>query len=155
MSEEALQTAGKRRETKGKGEKERYTHMNAEFQRTARREKKVLSDQCKEMEENNRKGKTRHLIKKTGDTKGISHAKTATIKDKNTKNLTEAEEIKKKWQEYTKELYKKALNDPDNHDGVVTHLQPNILEYEVKQALGSIATKLVEVMEFQLSYFKS
>ena len=100
-------------------------------------------------------GKTKDLIKKTGDTKGISHAKTATIKDKNTKNLTEAEEIKKKWQEYTKELYKKALNDPDNHDGVVTHLQPNILEYEVKQALGSIATKLVEVMEFQLNYFKS
>ena len=155
MSEEALPTAEKRRETKGKGEKERYTHMNAEFQRTARREKKVLSDQCKEMEENNRMGKTRHLIKKTGDTKEISHAKTGTIKDKITKNLTEAEEIKKKWQEYTKELYKKALNDPDNHDGVVTHLQPNILEYEVKQALGSTATKLVEVMEFQLSYFKS
>ena len=142
LSEEALQTAEKRRETKGKGEKERYTHMNAEFQRTARREKKVLSDQCKEMEENNRKGKTRHLIKKTGDTKGISHAKTATIKDKDTKKLTEAEEIKK-CQEYTKELYKKTLNDPDNHDGVVTHLQPNILEYEVKQALGSIATNKV------------
>ena len=114
--------------------------MNAEFQRTARREKKVLSDQCKEMEENNRKGKTRHLIKKTGDTKGISHAKTATIKDKNTKNLTEAEEIKKKWQEYTKELYKKALNDPDNHDAVVTHLESDILECEIKWALETIAT---------------
>ena len=88
-------------------------------------------------------GKTRDLFKKTGDTKGIFHAKTGTIKHKNSKNLTEAEEIKKKWQEYTKELYKKSLNDPDNHDGVVTHLQPNILECEVKQALGSIATNKV------------
>ena len=154
MSEGALRITKERREAKSKGEKERYTHLNAEIQRRARRNK-VLNEQCKEVEGNNRMGKTRDLFNKIGDTKGISHAKTATIKDKNTKNLTEAEEIKKKWQEYTKELYKKALNDPDNHDGVVTHLQPNILEYEVKQALGSIATKLVEVMEFQLSYFKS
>ena len=118
--------------------------MNTELQRTARGDKKVfLSDQCKETEENNRMEKTKHLIKKTGDTKGIFHAKTGTIKHKNSKNLTEAEEIKKKWQEYTKELYKKSLNDPDNHDGVVTHLQPNILECEVKQALGSIATNKV------------
>ena len=110
VSEEALQKAEKRRKAKGKEENERHTQMNADFQIIARREKKgFLSDQCKEMEENNRKGKTRHLIKKTGDTKGISHAKTATIKDKNTKNLTEAEEIKKKWQEYTKELYKKIF----------------------------------------------
>ena len=143
-SEKALQTAEKRRATKGKGEKKGYTHMNTELQRTARGDEKVfLSDQCKETEENNRMEKTRHLIKKTGDTKGIFHAKTGTMKHKNSKNLTEAEEIKKKWQEYTKELYKKSLNDPDNHDGVVTHLQPNILECEVKQALGSIATNKV------------
>ena len=155
MSEEALQTAEKRRETKGKGEKERYTHMNAEFQRTARREKKVLSDQCKEMEENNRMGKTRHLIKKTGDTKEISHAKTGTIKDKITKNLTEAEEIKKKWQEYTKELYKKALNDLDNHVVVVTQLEPDILECEVKWALGSITmNKASEGDEILVELFK-
>ena len=100
-------------------------------------------------------GKTSDLFKDIRDTKGTFHAKMGTKKIRNSKELTEAEEIKKKWQEYTKELYKKALNDPDNHDGVVTHLQPNILEYEVKQALGSTATKLVEVMEFQLSYFKS
>ena len=100
-------------------------------------------------------GKTRHLFKKTGDTKGTFHAKTGTIKERNSKDLTEAEEIKKRWQ-YTEELYKKDLHDPDNHDGVVTHLKPDILECEVKWALGSNTTnKVVEVMEFQLSYFKS
>ena len=100
-------------------------------------------------------GTTRDLFKKTGDIKGTFHAKMGTIKDRNGKNLTEAEAIKKRWQEYTKDLYKKGLNDLDNHDGMVTHLEPDILECEVKRALGSIITKLVEVMEFQLSYFKS
>ena len=119
MSEEALQIAEKRREAKGKGEKERYTHMNAELQRIARRDKKaLLSDQCKEIEENNRIGKTRNLFKKTRDTKGIFHAKMGTIRDGNGMDLTEAEDIKKRWQEYTEELYKKDLHDPDNHDGV-------------------------------------
>ena len=104
---EALQTAGKRREVKGKGAKGRYTHLNAEFQRVARRDKKAfLSDQCKEIEENNRMGKTRDLFKKIRDTKGTFHAKMGTIKDRNDKDLTEAEEIKKTWQEYTEELYK-------------------------------------------------
>ena len=107
LSKEALQIAGKRREVKGKGEKERYTHLNAEFQRIARREKKAfLSDQCKEIEENNRMGKTRDLFKKIRDIKGTFHAKMGTIKDRNSKDLTEAEEIKKTWQEYTEELYK-------------------------------------------------
>ena len=120
MSEEALQTAEKRRDTKGKGEKERYTDLNAEFQRTARRDKKAfLSDQCKEIEENNTVGKTRDLFKKIGDTKGTFHAKMGTIKDRNGMDLTEAEDIKKRWQEYT-ELYKKDLHDPDNHNGVIT-----------------------------------
>ena len=123
MSEEDLQIAEKRREMKGKGEKERYTHLNAEFQRIARRDKKAfLSDQCKEIEENNRIGKTRDLFKKIRDTKGTFHAKMGTIKDRNGMNLTEAEDIKKKRQEYTEELNKKGLNDPDNHDGMVTHL---------------------------------
>ena len=122
----------KRREVKSKGEKERYTHLNAEFQRIARREKKAfLSDQCKEIEENNRMGKTRYFFKKTGDTKGTFHAKMGTIKDRNSKDLTEAEKIKKRWQEYT-ELYKNGLNDPDNHDDVITHLYSEILEYKVK-----------------------
>ena len=126
--------AVKRREAKSKGEKERYNHLNAEFQRTARRDKKAfLSDQCKEIEENNRTGKTRDLFKKIRDTRGNFHAKMGTIKDRN-KNLTEAEEIKKRWQEYTEELYKKGLNYPDNHFGVVTHLQPDILESVVKWA---------------------
>ena len=120
MSEEALQTAEKRREMKGKGENERYTQVNAEFQRLARRDKKAfLSEQCKEIEENNRKGKTRDLLKKTGNTKGIFHAKMSTIKDRNSKDLTEAEAIKRRWQEYTEELYNKGLTDPDNHDGMV------------------------------------
>ena len=146
----------KRREEKSKGETERYKHLNAEFQRRARRDKKAfLSDQCKETEENNRMGKTRDLFKKIRDTKGIFHAKMGIIKDRNGMDLREAEDIKKRWQEYTEELCKNDLHDPDNHDGVITHLEPDILEYEVKWALGSIITKLVEVMEFQLSYFKS
>ena len=119
MSEEVLQIAEKRREAKGKGEKERYTHLNAEFQRTARIDKKVfLSDQRKEIEENIRMGKTRELVKKLRDTKGTFHAKMGSIKDRNGMDLTEADDIKKRWQEYT-ELYKKDLHDPNNHDGVL------------------------------------
>ena len=139
LSEEALQIAVKRREAKSKGEKERYTYLNAEFQRIARRDKKAfLSNQCKEIEENNRLGKTRDLVKKIRDTKGIFHAKMGTIKDRNGMDLTEAENIKKRWQEYTEELYKKDLHDPDNHDRAITHLEPDILGCEVKWALGSI-----------------
>ena len=139
LSDKALQIAEKRREAKGKGEKERYTHLNVEFQRMARRDKKAfLSDQCKEIEENNRMGKTRDLFKKIRDTKGTFHAKMGTIKDRNGMDLTETKDIKKRWQEYTEELYKKFLHDPDNHDGVITHLEPEILECEVKWALGSI-----------------
>ena len=129
LSDEALQIAEKRREAKSKGEKERYTHLNAEFQRIARRDKKAyISDQCKEIEEDNRMGKTRDLFKKVRDTKGTFHAKLGTIKDRNGMDLTEAEDIKKRWQEYTEELYKKDLHDPDNHNGVITHLKPDILE---------------------------
>ena len=121
--------AVKRREAKSKGEKERYTHLNAESQRIARREKKAfLSDQSKEIEENNTMGKTSDIFKKIRDTKGIFHAKMGSIKDRNGRDLTEAEDIKKRWQEYTEELYKKDLHDPDNHDGVITHLEPDILE---------------------------
>src|SRR5574339_405998 len=139
LSGEALQKAVKRREVKSKGEKERYKHLNAEFQRIARRDKKAFfSDQCKEIEENNRMGKTKDLFKKIRDTKGTFHAKMGSIKDRNGMDLTEAEHIKKRWQEYTEELYKKDLHDPDNHDGVITHLEPDILECEVKWALGSI-----------------
>ena len=129
----------KRREAKSKGEKERYTHLNAEFQRTTRRDKKAfLSDQCKEIEENDRMGKTRDLFKKIRDTKGTFHAKTGSIKDRNGMDLTEAEDIKKR-QEYTEEeLYKKDLHDPGNLNGVITHLETDILECEVKWALGSI-----------------
>ena len=117
LPEEVLQIAKKRREVKSRGEKERYKHLNAEFQRIARRYKKAfLSDQCKEIEENNRMGKTRDLFKKLRDTKGTFHAKMGSIKDRNGMDLTEAEDIKKKWQEYTEELYKKDLHDPDNHD---------------------------------------
>ena len=147
----------KRREAKCKGEKERYKHVNAEFQRIARRDKEAfLSDQCKEIEENNRMGKTRDLFKKIRATKGIFHAKMVSIKDRNGMDLIEAEDIKKRWQEYTEELYKKDLHDQDNHDGVITHLEPDILECEVEWALESItAKKLVEVMEFQVSYSKS
>ena len=128
----------KRREVKSKGEKERYKHLNAEFQRIARRYKKAFfSDQFKEIEENNRMGKTRDLFKKIRDTKGTFHAKMGSIKDRNGMDLTEAEDTKKRWQEYTEELYKKDLRDLDNHDGVITHLEPDILECEVKWALGS------------------
>ena len=122
---------------KDRGEKERYTHLDAEFQRTARRDKAFFSDQCKEIEENNRMGKTRDLFKKIRDKKGIFHAKMVTIKDRNGMDLTDTEDIKKRWREYTN-LYKRDLNDPDNHDGVITHLEPDILECEVKWALGSI-----------------
>ena len=143
----------KRREVKSKGEKERYKHLNAELQRIARRDKKAfLSDQCKEIGENNRLGKTRYLFKKIRDTKGTFHAKMGSIKDRKGMDLTEAKDIKKRWQEYTEELYKKDLHDPDNHCSVITHVEPDNLECEVKWALG---TKLVEVIEFQLSYFKS
>ena len=129
--------AEKRREAKDKRQQERYTHLNAEFQRIARRNKNAfLSNQCKEIEENNRMGKTRDLFKKIRDTKGTFYAKMGSIKDRNDMNLTEAEDIKKRWQEYTEELYKKDLHDPDNHDGVITHLEPDILECEVKWALG-------------------
>ena len=128
-----------RKEEKWKMKKERYTHLNAEFQRIARRDKKAfLSDQCKEIEENNRMGKTRDLFKKIWDIRGIFHARMGMIKERNSKDLTRAEEIKKRWQEYTEELYKKGINDWDNHNGVVTHLEPDILEYEEKWTLGSV-----------------
>ena len=143
LSVEALQIAVKRREAKSKGEKERYTHLNAEFQRIARRDKKVfLSDQCKEIEEKNRMEKTRDLFKKIRYTKGPFHAKMSLIKDRNGMDLTEAEDIKKRRQEYTEELYKKVLHDPDNHEDVITHthLEPDILECKVRWALGSITT---------------
>ena len=131
-SGEALQTAVKRREVKSKGGKERHKHLNAEFQRITRRDKKAFfSDQCKEVEENNRMGKTRDLFKIIRDTKGIFHAKLGSIKDRNAMDLTEAEDINKRWQ-YTEELYKKDLHDPDNHDDVITNLEPDILECEVK-----------------------
>ena len=122
---------------KSKGEKERYIHLNAEFQRIARREKAFLSDGCKEIEENNRMGKTRDLFKKIRDTKGTLHAKISTIKVRNDMDLKEVEDIKK-WLEYTEGLYKKYLHDPDNDDSVITHLESDILECEVKWALGSI-----------------
>ena len=157
MSDEALQIAEKRREVKGKGEKERYIQLNASFQTIARRDKKAfLSEQCKEIEENNRMGKTRDLFKKIRDTKGTFHTKMDTIKDRNGIDLTEAEDIKKRWQEY-KELYKEDRHDPDNHDGVITHLEPDILKCEVKWALESITmNKSSEVaLESQLSSFKS
>ena len=129
----------KRREAKSKGEKEIYTHLNAEFQRIARRDKKAfLSDQCKEIEENNRMGKIRYLFKKIRDTKGIFHAKMGSVKGRNGLDLTEAEDIKKRWQEYTEELYKKDLHDPDNHHGVITNLEPDILECEIKWSLERI-----------------
>ena len=126
LSEDALQIAGKRREVKGRGEKERCINLNAEFQRTARRDKKVfLSDQCEEIEENNRMGKTRGFFKEIRDIKGKFHTKLGTIKERNGMDLKEAKDIKKRWQEYTEELYKKDLHDPDNHDGVITHLEPD------------------------------
>ena len=141
LSGEAVQIAVKRRQAKSKGEKERHRHLNAEFQRIARRDKKAFfRDQCKEIEEKNRMGKTRDLFKKIRDTKGTFHAKMGSIKDRNDMDLTEAEDIKKRWQEYTEELYKKDLHDPDSHDGVITHLQPDILECKVTWALGRITT---------------
>ena len=136
LSGEALQMAVKRREAKSKGEKERYTHLNAEFQRIARKDKKAfVSDQCKEIEENNRMGKTRDLFKKIRDIKGTFHAKMGSIKNRNGMDLTEAADIKKRGQEYTEELCRKDLHDPDNHDGVITDLEPDMLECEVKWAL--------------------
>ena len=120
---EALQIAVKRREVKSQREKERYKHLNAEFQRITVRDKKAFSDQCKEIEENNSMGNTRDLFKKIRDIKETFHAKMGLIKDRNGMDLTEAEDIKKRWQEYTEELYKKDLHDPDNHDGVITHLE--------------------------------
>ena len=134
----------KRREAKSKGEKERYKHLNAEFQRIAKSDKKAsFSDQCKEIEENNRKGKTRDLFKKITDTKETIHAKMGSIKDRNGMDITKTEDIRKRWQEYTEELYKKDLHDPDNHDDVITDLEPDILECEVKWALESITTNQV------------
>ena len=128
----------KRREVKNKGEKEGYKHLNAEFQRIARRDKKVFSNQCKEIEENNRMRKTRDLVKKIRDTKGTFHSKMGSIEDRNGMEQREAEDIKKRWQEYTEELSKKDLNNQDDQDGVITHLETDILECEVKWALGSI-----------------
>ena len=133
LSEEALQIAVKRREAKRTGEKEKYAHLNAELQRIARRDKKAfLTDQCKGIEENNRMGKARDLFKKIRDTNGTFHAKIGSIKDRNGRYLTEAEDIKKRWQEYTEELSNKGLHDPDNHDGVITHLDTDILKREGK-----------------------
>ena len=141
---------------KGRGERERYTQLNAEFQRIAKRDKKAfLRKQCEDIEENNRMGKTRDLFKKTRDTQGTSHAKMDTIKDRNGRDLTEAEDIKKRWQEYT-ELYRKDLHDPDNHDCVIIHLEPDILKCKVKWSLGSIImNKASGVDGISLSYFKS
>ena len=114
---------------KSKGEKERYTYLNAEFQRIARRYKKAFhSDQCKQIEENNTMGKTRNLFKKIRDTKGTFHVKMGSIKDRNYMDLTEAKNIKKRWQEYTEELYKRDPHEPDNHNGVITHQESDILE---------------------------
>ena len=139
LSEEALQIAEERRDVKGEGEMQRYTQLNAEFQRIARRDKKAFfNEQCKEIGGNNRMGKTRDPFKKIGDTSGTVHARMGAMKNRNSKDLIEAEEIKKRWQEYTEELYRKGLNDMDNHISVVTHLEPDILECEVKWPLGRI-----------------
>ena len=139
LSEEALQIDVKRRKVKSKGEKERYTHLNVEFQIARRDKKAFLSDQYKEIEENNRMWKTGDLFKKIKDSKGTFQAKMGSIKDRNSMGLAEVEDTKR-WQEYTEELCKKDLHDPDNHDGVITYLEPDILECEVKWALGSITT---------------
>ena len=129
---------------KSKGEKQRYTNLNAEFQRIARRDKKAfLHDQCKEIEENNRMGKTRDVFKEIRDTKGIFHAKMGSIKDRNDMDLREAEDVKKTWQEHTEELHRKDVHDPDHHNGVITHLEPDILECEVKWVYGSITRNKV------------
>ena len=156
LSEEALQIDVKRKEAKSKGEKERYTHLNTELRRIARRDKKTfLSDQCKEIEENNKMEKTSDLFKKIRDTKKIFHAKMGTIKDRNGRDITEAEDIKKRWQEYIEELCKIDLHDTDNHDGVNTHLEPDILECEDKWALGSITMNKARGGDgIQWSYFK-
>ena len=135
-----LTNSFEKKRSKKQGEKEKYKHLNAEFQRIARRDKAFFSYQSKEIEENNRLRKTRDLFKKIRDTKGTFHAKMGTKKERNGMDLTEAEDIKKRWQEYTEELYKKELPDQDNHDGVITHLEPDILEWEVKWALGNIIT---------------
>ena len=141
LSNEDFQIAEKRREAKSKRKKEKYTHLNSEFQRTAWREQKAFSViSAKKQRKNNRMGKTRDFFKKFRDTKGTFHAKMGTIKDRNGMDLTEAGDIKKRWQEYTEELYKKDLHNPDNHNGVITHLEPDILECEVKWALESITT---------------
>ena len=134
-----LTNSCEKKRSESKGEKERYTYLNAQFLRIARRDKKAfLSDQCKEIDENNRMGKTRDLFKKIRDTTGTFHAKLGSIKDRNGMDLTEAEDIKKRWQEYTEELSKKDLHNPDNHNSVVTHLKPDVLGCEIKWALGSI-----------------
>ena len=153
MSVEVLQIAEERRKVKGKGKRERYTQINAQFQRIARKDKAFLNEQCKEIEEITRRGKMSDLFKKIGDIKGTFHAKMGTIKDRNGTDLTEAEDIKKKWQEYTEEICNKHLHDPNYHEVVITHthIEPDILECEVRWVL----TKLVEVMEFQLNYCKS
>ena len=162
MCEQALQIAEKRREAKGKGEKERYTHLNAEFQRIARGDKEAFfCDQCKEIEEKNRMGKTKDLFKKMRDTMGTFHANMGTIRTEMLWTImlwtiTEAEDIKKRWQQYTEEQYKKDLHDAYNHDGVIIHLEPDILECEVKGALGSITVDNASGGDgFQLSYSKS
>ena len=157
LTEEPLQIAVNNREVKGKGEKERYTHLNAGFQRIARQDKKAfLSDQCKEIEENNRMGKSRDLFKKIRNTKGAFHAKMGTIKDRNGMDLKETGVIKKRWQKYTEELYKKELHDPSNLDGVITILEPDILECKVKWALGSITMSKANGGDgFPVELFKS
>ena len=124
-----LANSCEKKRSKKQRRKERYKHLNAEFQRIERRDKKAfLSDQCREIEANSRMGKTRDLFKKIRDTKGTFHAKMGSIKDRNSMDLKEAEDIKRRWQEYTEKLYKKDLHNPDNHDGVITHLEPDILE---------------------------
>ena len=156
LSEEALQIAVKR-EVKSKGEKERYTHLKAEFQIIARRNKKAfLSNKCKVIEENNRVGKTKDLFKKVRDTKGIFHAKMGSIKDRNCIDLKGTKDIKKGWQGYTEELYRKDLHSPDNHNGMITHLKPDILECEVKWALESITmNKASEGDEIPVELFQT
>ena len=147
----------KRKEAKSKRVKERYTHLNAEFPRIARKDKKAfLTDQCKEIEEKNRMEENRDLFKKIRDTKGTFHAKMGSIKDKNGMDLTEAEDIKKRWRKYTEEQYKKFLQDPGNHDGVITHLEPDILECAVKWSLGSITmNKASEGDEIPVELFQN
>ena len=141
LSEETVQAGEERREAKGKRERERYTQLNEEFLRITRRNKTFLQKQFKDIEENNRLRKTRDLFKKIGDIKGTLHERMGTAKDGNGKDLTEAEEIKKRWQKYTEELYRKCLNDLDNYGDVVIHLQPDNLKCELKWAVESIAMK--------------